>query len=362
MATSTAGQVAESAATVEASVAQDAGQEARDRALATRNTATEESSEADLAQQDDRIRVGAEYQAHLPAHETVYDTAQLRSQLVHPRRMWRPADCPFSAQKLEDVVKQLRQIAPNHKRDQLLGVLYWNKFDLEATKKDLQDYVPHPCELQCDSVGGRHTRLTGSLLDDDVNWSDDDVKMFAALFRQYGKYFHKISARMPHKPIANIIKFYYHWKKVHRVDNPASLKRAPSPTSGKQILSEIERLRQHKNNAQTSQKRAKALQAQIDSFEDPIAQVDVPPHIAELAAKRAKSELQAPAATPSSVDNQVQTSSDGETQQAQVFSKMIMSHRSKVGEDPEAISRLLLERQGARVSPQAVRTPISCTA
>eukprot|EP00045_Choanoeca_perplexa_P014615 m.173442 g.173442 ORF g.173442 m.173442 type:complete len:379 (-) comp16736_c0_seq1:4409-5545(-) len=145
------------------------------------------------------IRIGDGYQAIIPNEQAFYDVDELPVRLANPRQLWAPDKCSLTEPQLEEfVVTARKQSHPHHSLDQVLGMLYWHNFDRDATLLDLKQLATHP--------------------DYDVRWSDADIEQFEKLFIKHGKLFHLISKKMPHKPIGNIIKFYYVWKKTRRVD------------------------------------------------------------------------------------------------------------------------------------------------
>eukprot|EP00730_Choanoeca_flexa_P018450 TRINITY_DN8972_c0_g1_i1.p1 TRINITY_DN8972_c0_g1~~TRINITY_DN8972_c0_g1_i1.p1 ORF type:complete len:372 (+),score=64.94 TRINITY_DN8972_c0_g1_i1:186-1301(+) len=151
------------------------------------------------SEQHGEIRVGPEYQAVLPHQSSFYDIDEVPRRLAHPRQLWAPERCALTELELETFVKRAKELCKDrHSLDQILGVLYWHDFDQEATLSDLQDLDPHP--------------------DYNIDWSLEDVHHFEKLFAKHGKHFDQIAKKMPHKPLGNIIKFYYRWKKTRRVD------------------------------------------------------------------------------------------------------------------------------------------------
>merc|ERR1719232_1059701 len=75
--------------------------------------------------------------------------------------------------------------------EQALGMLFWHKHDLDRALQDLSNFTPFPDE-----------------------WSVEDKVLFEQAFQFHGKSFHRIRQMLPDKSIAQLVKYYYSWKKT----------------------------------------------------------------------------------------------------------------------------------------------------
>eukprot|EP00048_Salpingoeca_helianthica_P010530 m.150810 g.150810 ORF g.150810 m.150810 type:complete len:392 (+) comp15088_c3_seq1:1344-2519(+) len=157
-----------------------------------------ESQDDSDASEKKFIRVGPEYQATPPALQQSLPTSLPRS-----RPVWDPRACVLTSDQLDDFVR-VAQASTLHKHsiDQILGVLYWNNFDTEATLQDLAQYCPHP--------------------EYDTKWSEERILAFETGLRQHGKRFHRVGERLPGISTRQIVLFYYRWKKTRKMDKEIS--------------------------------------------------------------------------------------------------------------------------------------------
>ena len=75
--------------------------------------------------------------------------------------------------------------------EQALGMLFWHKHDLDRAIQDLANFTPFPDE-----------------------WTVEDKVLFEQAFQFHGKSFHRIRQMLPDKTIAQLVKYYYGWKKT----------------------------------------------------------------------------------------------------------------------------------------------------
>ena len=75
--------------------------------------------------------------------------------------------------------------------EQALGMLFWHKHDLDRAIQDLANFTPFPDE-----------------------WTVEDKVLFEQAFQFHGKSFHRIRQMLPDKSIAQLVKYYYGWKKT----------------------------------------------------------------------------------------------------------------------------------------------------
>lgn len=157
----------------------------------------------------EKIRVGKDYQVFIPEMKEKQGQRQDpypdKAQLV-----WSPAR-EISESNLEEYINLARERYA-YNSEQALGMLFWHKNDLEKAVTDLANFTPFPDE-----------------------WSKEDKVLFEQAFQFHGKSFHRIrqmvntssvTARLtfrimflrfnqlPDKSIANLVKFYYSWKKT----------------------------------------------------------------------------------------------------------------------------------------------------
>jgi len=145
-------------------------------------------SSDDEKEGDGEIRVGREYQAvpppYIPPSERKEDLADERALLV-----WAPQDNADDA-----VIDQFVMTAKEkygYNIEQALGMLFWHKYDAEAAMADLANYTPFV-----------------------QNWYLEEMVMFEQAFQYHGKSFHRIRQMLPDKSIADLVKYYYSWKKT----------------------------------------------------------------------------------------------------------------------------------------------------
>lgn len=103
--------------------------------------------------------------------------------------VWSP--CPsISNLKLDEYI-QLSKEKYGYNAEQALGMLFWHKHDLDRALQDLANFTPFPDE-----------------------WSVEDKVLFEQAFQFHGKSFHRIRQMLPDKSIAQLVKYYYSWKKT----------------------------------------------------------------------------------------------------------------------------------------------------
>ena len=92
------------------------------------------------------------------------------------------------------IVDEYIQVAKEkygYNAEQALGMLFWHKHDLDRAIQDLANFTPFPDE-----------------------WSVEDKVLFEQAFQFHGKSFHRIRQMLPDKSIAQLVKYYYSWKKT----------------------------------------------------------------------------------------------------------------------------------------------------
>ncbi|XP_062240588.1 REST corepressor 2 [Platichthys flesus] len=147
----------------------------------------EESSDEEHAH-DSMIRVGGDYQAHIPEFKpdspTRYNEKDQRSMLV-----WCPN--PLLSDAMLDEYILMSKEKHGYNMEQALGMLLWHKHDVERSLADLANFTPFPDE-----------------------WTLEDKVLFEQAFSFHGKSFHRIQQMLPDKPISSLVKYYYSWKKT----------------------------------------------------------------------------------------------------------------------------------------------------
>ncbi|XP_076046279.1 REST corepressor 1-like isoform X2 [Oratosquilla oratoria] len=151
------------------------------------SNANDEPSEKDG---ESGMRVGKAYQAEippiLPPNERRPEQCPERALLV-----WAPS-FSVNEQKLEEYI-WLAKDKFGYNAEQALGMLFWHRHDLEKATADLANFTPFPDE-----------------------WTPEDKVLFEQAFQFHGKSFHRIRQMLPDKTIAQLVKYYYLWKKTRQ--------------------------------------------------------------------------------------------------------------------------------------------------
>jgi len=139
-------------------------------------------------EREGQIRVGKDYQINPPPW---IPPAQRKAEQCPERALlvWSP--CPsISNSKLDEYI-QIAKEKYGYNAEQALGMLFWHKHDLDRAVQDLANFTPFPDE-----------------------WSIEDKVLFEQAFQFHGKSFHRIRQMLPDKSIAQLVKYYYSWKKT----------------------------------------------------------------------------------------------------------------------------------------------------
>jgi len=139
-------------------------------------------------EREGQIRIGKDYQISppplIPPEQRKPEQCPERALLV-----WSP--CPsISSTKLDEYI-QIAKEKYGYNAEQALGMLFWHKHDLDRAIQDLANFTPFPDE-----------------------WSVEDKVLFEQAFQFHGKSFHRIRQMLPDKSIAQLVKYYYSWKKT----------------------------------------------------------------------------------------------------------------------------------------------------
>uniref|UniRef100_A0A8C5CZT1 REST corepressor 3 n=1 Tax=Gouania willdenowi TaxID=441366 RepID=A0A8C5CZT1_GOUWI len=146
---------------------------------------SEESGSDD--EHDVGMRVGADYQAHIPEFEpgsTKYTDKDSGGMLV-----WSPHHAIVDS-KLDEYIAIAKE-KHGYNVEQALGMLFWHKHHIEKSLADLPNFTPFPDE-----------------------WTVEDKVLFEQAFSFHGKSFHRIQQMLPDKSISSLVKYYYSWKKT----------------------------------------------------------------------------------------------------------------------------------------------------
>lgn len=139
-------------------------------------------------QDDNGMRVGNNYQAEIPQF-IAYAPAPEYYEEEKAIRVWSPYN-KIPDHVLEEYILKAKE-KYYYNTEQALGMLAWHKFDLNRAYADLPNFVPYPSE-----------------------WSVEDKVLFEQAFQFHEKQFFKIKQMLPDKTMANLINYYYSWKKI----------------------------------------------------------------------------------------------------------------------------------------------------
>jgi len=146
-------------------------------------------SDSSDEEKEGQIRVGREYQAvpppFIPPSERREDDGEERALLV-----WAPCSGGIEDAKLDQFILMAKE-KYGYNSEQALGMMFWHKHDLEGAMQDLANFTPFS-----------------------DNWNLEDVVLFEQAFRFHGKSFQRIRQMLPDKSIADLVKYYYSWKKT----------------------------------------------------------------------------------------------------------------------------------------------------
>ncbi|CAH1793227.1 unnamed protein product [Owenia fusiformis] len=145
-----------------------------------------ESSATDDSEHDNGMRIGAEYQAEIPVHNTDVIKMENRAEAM---LVWAPSPEVPEGKLLEYI--SMAKTKHGYNTEQALGMLFWHKHNIEKALTDLANFTPFPDE-----------------------WTVEDKVLFEQAFSFHGKSFHRIRQMLPDKSIASLVKYYYSWKKT----------------------------------------------------------------------------------------------------------------------------------------------------
>lgn len=134
----------------------------------------------------EKIRVGQSYQASIPPMISSDKDTQKNNDKA--TLVWSPNDDGTNA--IDEYINLAKE-RYHYTCEQALGLLFWHKHDLSKAVMDLPNFTP---------------------LKD--SWSKEDRVLFEQAFQFHGKQFQRIRQMLPDKTIADLVKYYYVWKKT----------------------------------------------------------------------------------------------------------------------------------------------------
>lgn len=150
---------------------------------------SEEELSEDEAPRDTMIRVGSDYQAHLPEYNPGKAPPPDEDEEMQNMLVWSPSHV-IPDKKLDEYISMAKE-KHGYNEEQALGMLLWHKHDVERSLADLANFTPFPDE-----------------------WGLEDKVLFEQAFSFHGKSFQRIQQMIPEKPITSLVKHYYFWKKT----------------------------------------------------------------------------------------------------------------------------------------------------
>lgn len=153
-----------------------------------RTNSNQQHNEDDDYQDDHGVRVGTNYQAEIPQF-IAYSPAPEYYEDEKAIRVWSPHN-KIPDHILDEFISKAKDKF-FYNTEQALGMLSWHKFDLNRAYADLPNFVPYPNE-----------------------WSVEDKVLFEQAYQFHEKQFNKIKQMLPEKSMANLINYYYGWKKT----------------------------------------------------------------------------------------------------------------------------------------------------
>lgn len=148
-------------------------------------TPSKKANEANASTDNDvRIHEGSSYQANIPAlHSTPSPTDH------DAILFWKPTDA-LSDHELSEYLGHARR---HHRmnEEQALAILQICKYKTATSQLLMEQYTPEVDE-----------------------WSVEEKFLFEQAYRFYGKTFARIRQMLPEKTVAELVRYYYSWKKT----------------------------------------------------------------------------------------------------------------------------------------------------
>lgn len=154
----------------------------------TSNSNKHSNGADDDYQEDHGMRLGINYQADIPQF-IAFAPAPPFYETEKAIQVWSPNNNIPEHVLCEYIEKAKEKFF--YTSEQALGMLSWHKFDLNRAYADLPNFVPYPNE-----------------------WSVEDKVLFEQAYQFHQKQFYKIKQMLPDKTMANLINYYYSWKKT----------------------------------------------------------------------------------------------------------------------------------------------------
>ncbi|KAM3182983.1 hypothetical protein ACTXT7_011240 [Hymenolepis weldensis] len=146
----------------------------------------EESEKEQSGYSNATIKVSPNHQAVIPPMECK-SSRDSQTEVLY----WKPL--PSSEdQKIDNYVNHASE-AYGYSEEQALALLTWKKFDFNSAIEDLENFTPIRLE-----------------------WSSNERRIFFAAMEFYCKNFHKVKALFPHRPVTELVLFYYLNKRNQR--------------------------------------------------------------------------------------------------------------------------------------------------
>nr|CDS29577.1 SANT DNA binding [Hymenolepis microstoma] len=146
----------------------------------------EESEREQSGYSNATIKVGLNHQAAIPPMECK-SSRDSQTEVLY----WKPL--PISENEKIDTYVNHASEAYGYSEEQALALLTWKKFDFNSATEDLENFTPIRLE-----------------------WSSNERRIFFAAMEFYCKNFHKVKALFPHRPVTELVLFYYLNKRNQR--------------------------------------------------------------------------------------------------------------------------------------------------
>ncbi|CAF0809211.1 unnamed protein product [Didymodactylos carnosus] len=160
-----------------------------------RSVSTTIDNDDSITDSDVRIREGGPYQADIPSLITTIQSSasSTASSVINHDGItfWKPTTLLAN----EEIIEYIDFARSKHRmsEEQALGILYICKYKTSTAKILMQQYTPE--------------------IDD---WTIEEKCLFEQAYKFYGKIFSRIRQMLPEKTIANLIQYYYSWKKTRK--------------------------------------------------------------------------------------------------------------------------------------------------
>jgi hypothetical protein len=148
-------------------------------------TPSKKANEIDTTSDNDvRIHEGSSYQAKIPALNSTTSTTEHDAILF-----WKPTDSINDHDLMEYIDYARRKHRMNE--EQALAILQICKYKISISEMLMEEYTPEMDE-----------------------WTVEEKFLFEQAYKFYGKTFSRIRQMLPEKSIAELVRYYYSWKKT----------------------------------------------------------------------------------------------------------------------------------------------------